>query len=244
MRKVEVVVDPKILFLVVLSNEKNQQISLLKTALLGLKQREGEEVSPRTKRGPDKLYAQTFLDDKFALFAKQIRRTWPRRRGFDRDKLINNDEGTLHKQVLDMGKKKVVKRRILNPKFEISPSVADGFPPFVPCKCDSGLGSGSVVRIPDPLILQPIHLGPGPVNPSSASHNVITSHSHITPPVFKHELTFALKLFLAIDSPYLPTNHINHNMSKVGWGSAFICTDSSFGCGDHSHHTVLDTTSH
>ena len=94
MRKVEVVVDPKILFLVVLSNEKNQQISLLKTALLGLKQREGEEVSPRTKRGPDKLYAQTFLDDKFALFAKQIRRTWPRRRGFDRDKLINNDEGT------------------------------------------------------------------------------------------------------------------------------------------------------
>ena len=230
MRKVEVVVDPKILFLVVLSNEKNQQISLLKTALLGLKQREGEEVSPRTKRGPDKLYAQTFLDDKFALFAKQIRRTWPRRRGFDRDKLINNDEGTLHKQVLDMGKKKVVKRRILNPKFEISPSVADGFPPFVPCKCDSGLGSGSVVRIPDPLILQPIHLGPGPVNPSSASHNVITSHSHITPPVFKHELTFALELFLAIDSPYLPTNHINHNMSMVGWGSAFICTGSSFGC--------------
>ena len=106
----------------------------------------------------------------------------------------------------------------------------NGFPPFVPCKCDSGLGSGSVVRIPDPLILQPIHLGPGPVNPSSASHNVITSHSHITPRVFKHELTFALKLFLAIDSPYLPTNHINHNMSKVGWGSAFICTDSSFGC--------------
>ena len=83
----------------------------------------------------------------------------------------------------------------MNPKFEISPSAADGFPPFVPCKCDSGLGSGSVVRIPDPLILQPIHLGPGPVNPSSASHNVITSHSHITPPVFKHELTFALKLF-------------------------------------------------
>ena len=81
----------------------------MKTALLGLKQREGEEVSPRTKRGPDKLYAQTFLDDKFALFAKQIRRTWPRRRGFDRDKLINNDEGTLHKQVLDMGKKKVEK---------------------------------------------------------------------------------------------------------------------------------------
>ena len=93
-------------FIVVLSDEKNQQISLLKTALLGLKQREGEEVSPRTKRGPDKLYAQTFLDDKFALFAKQIRRTWPRRRGFDRDKLINNDEGTLHKQVLDMGRKK------------------------------------------------------------------------------------------------------------------------------------------
>ena len=93
LRKVEVVVDPKkIIF--VLSNEKNQQISLLKTALLGLKQREGEEVSPRTKRGPDKLYAQTFLDDKFALFAKQIRRTWPRRRGFDRDKLINNDEST------------------------------------------------------------------------------------------------------------------------------------------------------
>ena len=81
----------------------------MKTALLGLKQREGEEVSPRTKRGPDKLYAQTFLDDKFALFAKQIRRTWPRRRGFDRDKLINNDEGTLHKQVLDMGKKKWLK---------------------------------------------------------------------------------------------------------------------------------------
>ena len=226
MKKVEVVVDPKYLFLVVSSDQKNQQISLLKTALLGLKQREGEEVSPRTKRGPDKLYAQTFLDDKFALFAKQIRRTWPRRRGFDRDKLINNDEGTLHKQVLDMGKKKVVKRRILNPKFEISPSVADGFPPFVPCKCDSGLGSGSVVRIPDPLILQPIHLGPGPVNPSSASHNVITSHSHITPPVFKHELTFALKLFLAIDSPYLPTNHINHNMSKVGWGSAFLSDPS------------------
>ena len=66
-------------------------------------------MSPRTKRGPDKLYAQTFLDDKFALFAKQIRRTWPRRRGFDRDKLINNDEGTLHKQVLDMGKKKWLK---------------------------------------------------------------------------------------------------------------------------------------
>ena len=107
----------KIIF--VLSNEKNQQISLLKTALLGLKQREGEEVSPRTKRGPDKLYAQTFLDDKFALFAKQIRRTWPRRRGFDRDKLINNDEGTLHKQVLDMGKKKWLKDEywILNLKF-------------------------------------------------------------------------------------------------------------------------------
>ena len=191
----------------------------MKTALLGLKQREGEEVSPRTKRGPDKLYAQTFLDDKFALFAKQIRRTWPRRRGFDRDKLINNDEGTLHKQVLDMGKKKVVKRRILNPKFEISPSVADGFPPFVPCKCDSGLGSGSVVRIPDPLILQPIHLGPGPVNPSSASHNVITSHSHITPPVFKHELTFALKLFLAIDSPYLPPP-ITSIITCRRWGGA------------------------
>ena len=74
--------------------KKNKQISLLSTVLLGLKQREGEEVSPRTKRGPDKLYAQTFLDDKFALFAKQIRRTWPRRRGFDRDNLINNDEGT------------------------------------------------------------------------------------------------------------------------------------------------------
>ena len=185
-------------------------------------------MSPRTKRGPDKLYAQTFLDDKFALFAKQIRRTWPRRRGFDRDKLINNDEGT--NKFWIWAEKKVVKRQILNPKFEISPSVADGFPPFVPCKCDSGLGSGSVVRIPDPLILQPIHLGPGPVNPSSASHNVITSHSHITLPVFKHELTFALKLFLAIDSPYLTTNHINHNMSKVGWGSAFICTGSSFGC--------------
>ena len=94
LRKVEVVFDPKILFLVVLSDEKNKQISLLRIVLLGLKQREGEEVSPRAKRGPDKLYAQTFLDDKFALFAKQIRRTWPRRRGFDRDNLINNDEGT------------------------------------------------------------------------------------------------------------------------------------------------------
>ena len=213
MRKVEVVVDPKILFLVVLSNEKNQQISLLKTALLGLKQREGEEVSPRTKRGPDKLYAQTFLDDKFALFAKQIRRTWPRRRGFDRDKLINNDEGT--NKFWIWAEKKVVKRQILNPKFEISPSVADGFPPFVPCKCDSGLGSGSVVRIPDPLILQPIHLGPGPVNPSSASHNVITSHSNITPP----ELTFALKLFLAIDSPYLPPP-ITSIITCRRWGGA------------------------
>ena len=60
MRRVEVVVDPKILSLVVLSDEKNKQISLLRTVLLGLKQKEGEEVSPRTKRGPDKLYAQTF----------------------------------------------------------------------------------------------------------------------------------------------------------------------------------------
>ena len=67
---------------------------------------------PRAKRGPDKLYAQTF-PDKFALFTKQIRRTWPRRQGSDDDELIkmifqdtnNNNNNTLEGKSL--GTKKV-----------------------------------------------------------------------------------------------------------------------------------------
>ena len=74
--------------------------------------------------------------DKFALFTKQIRRTWPRRQGSDDDEVIN-----MRRRMFQEPKKSDI-REISQGAVDLKLSniEVEGFPSFVLCKCDSGLG--------------------------------------------------------------------------------------------------------